>query len=311
MLSVTLKGADELDAKLDGLPAAVVAALAAKSAALANQLLTLVRSKLTGGVLQPRTGALAASIGVDGPRIEGDRVVTTLFAGGDVKYAAIQEYGGVTSPHDILPSRAKALAFLAGGEQVFAHIVHHPGSHIPERSYLRSSLAEMAGQIESELKAAVVDAIRSRWGLSMDVEPIYQALFSLTAGLSWPGGGALAFSSRRVKTFEDLPAQPALCQAETDETMAQVTSLQSVTTLSANWLIYHQAGRDDDAIPAQTTNAILSAVKALFVDPTDPDFAQTLGGVVHKCWIEGRIQKFQGDLDGQTLIVVPIKILVP
>ena len=93
--------------------------------------------------------------------------------------------------------------------------------------------------------------------------------------------------------------------------MTQVTSQQATTTLGASWLIYHQAGKDDDAIPAQTTNEILAAVRAVFVDPTDPSFAQTLGGLVHKCWIEGRIQKFQGDLDGQTLIVVPIKILVP
>jgi hypothetical protein len=143
-----------------------------------------------------------------------------------------------------------------------------------------------------------------------NAEPIYAALFALTAGLSW-SGGALAFSSRRVKTFEDLPAQPALCQAETDETAAQITGRPAITTLSASWLIYHQAGKDDDAVPAQTTNAILAAVRALFVDPTDPAGAQTLGGLVHKCWIEGRIQKFQGDLDGQTLIVVPIRLLVP
>ena len=145
----------------------------------------------------------------------------------------------------------------------------------------------------------------------MRSEPIYQALFDLTANLAWSPSGALAFSARRVKTFEDLPAQPALCQAETDETITQVTSQNAIATLGANWLIYHQAGRDDDAVPASTTNAILDAVKALFVDPADPDFTQTLGGLVHKCWIEGRIQKFQGDLDGQTLIVVPIKILVP
>ena len=144
----------------------------------------------------------------------------------------------------------------------------------------------------------------------MDAEPIYAALFQLGAGLAW-SGGALAYASRRVKTFEDLPAQPALCQAETDETMAQVTRQQATTTLGASWLIYHQAGKDDDAVPAETSNAILAGVRALFVDATDPSFAQTLGGLVHKCWIEGRIQKFQGDLDGQTLIVVPIKVLVP
>jgi phage gpG-like protein len=164
MFSVTVTGADALGARLDGLPAAVAAAVAAKSAALADQLLELVRSKVSGGVLQSRTGALAASTGVDGPSLDGDSVITTVFAGGDLKYAAIQEYGGVTSPHDILPVRAKALAFLAGGGEVFARIVHHPGSRIPERSYLRSSLAEMADQITSEMKAAALDAVRQQMG---------------------------------------------------------------------------------------------------------------------------------------------------
>jgi hypothetical protein len=145
----------------------------------------------------------------------------------------------------------------------------------------------------------------------MDAETVYAALFALTSGLAWAPSGSLLYSSRRVQTFDDLPAQPALCQAEHDETVVQVTGMESRTTLGASWLIYHQAGKDDGAIPAQTTNAILTAVKALFVDPTEPDLAQTLGGLVHKCWIEGRIQKFQGDLDGQTLIVVPIKVLVP
>jgi phage gpG-like protein len=164
MLTVTLTGADKLGAKLDGLPAVVLAAIAARSASLADQLLGLVRQKLSGAVLKSRTGALAASIGVDGPTITGDVVVTTVFSGGDLKYAAIQEYGGVTSPHDILPSRAKALAFVTGGETVFARIVHHPGSHIPERSYLRSSLAEMADQIETEMRAAVIEAMQTEMG---------------------------------------------------------------------------------------------------------------------------------------------------
>ena len=164
MLSVTLTGADALDARLDGLAPAVIAAVAATSAVLADQLLVLVRQKLGGAVLQPRSGALAASIGVDGPTIAGDSVVTTVFSRGDLKYAAIQEYGGVTAPHEILPSRAKALAFLAGGERVFARVVHHPGSHIPERSYLRSSLAEMASQIETGMTAAVVEAALQQVG---------------------------------------------------------------------------------------------------------------------------------------------------
>jgi len=161
MLSVTLTGADELSARLDAVPTAVHAAVAAKSAALAGLLLDRVEAKLTGEVLRLRSGALAASIGVEGPAFSDGRVVTTLFSGGDLKYAAIQEYGGVTPPHDILPTRAKALAFLAGGERVFAKVVHHPGSRIPERSYLRSSLAEMASQIDAEMRSAVAAALKS------------------------------------------------------------------------------------------------------------------------------------------------------
>ncbi len=162
MPSVTLVGDAALASRLTGLAPAVAVAVAAASAAVADRLLDLVEDKLSGAVLQSRTGALAASVTVEGPSLDGASVVTTLGAGGELKYAAIQEYGGVTAPHQILPSRAKALAFVAGGAQVFAGGVHHPGSHLPERSYLRSSLGELAPAIEAGIKAAALDAVRGR-----------------------------------------------------------------------------------------------------------------------------------------------------
>ena len=55
---------------------------------------------------------------------------------------------------------------------------------------------------------------------------------------------------------------------------------------------------------------ILDAVQALF-PADDPDRVQTLGGLVHHCFISGKLFKDPGDLDGQALIIVPIKILVP
>ncbi len=72
---------------------------------------------------------------------------------GDVKYAAIQEYGGKTGAHEILPVKGKVLAFLVGGAMRFARRVEHPGSVIPERSYLRSSLDEMSAEIVAALAA--------------------------------------------------------------------------------------------------------------------------------------------------------------
>jgi hypothetical protein len=47
-----------------------------------------------------------------------------------------------------------------GGKQVFAKIVHHPGSVMPERSFMRSSLAEMRPEIIDGLRQAAVDAMR-------------------------------------------------------------------------------------------------------------------------------------------------------
>ena len=142
-------------------------------------------------------------------------------------------------------------------------------------------------------------------------EAIFQALFDLTAYVTWgsPPAG-FAYSARRVKHWDDLAAQPALCQAEQGEDVVEVTGRPSITTLTANWLIYHDAGKDPDATPASHTNQILDAVQALFPNG-DPDQVQTLGGLVHHCFISGRVFKDPGDLDGQALIIVPIKILIP
>ena len=144
----------------------------------------------------------------------------------------------------------------------------------------------------------------------MNREAIYQALFNLITPLTWGAGHSFAFSSRRVKMFSEIPAWPAVCQAEHDENVVERTGVPTMTTLGAVWLLYHNAGKDKDAIPATESNAMLAAVDALF-PAEDEGFRQTLGGLVHKAAISGRILKEHGDLDGQALLIVPIKILVP
>jgi hypothetical protein len=66
--------------------------------------------------------------------------------------------GGTIPPHEIGPNKAKALA--VGGKQVFAKRVNLSAVTMPERSYLRSSLAEMAGEIAEGLEEAVAEAVR-------------------------------------------------------------------------------------------------------------------------------------------------------
>ena len=58
-----------------------------------------------------------------------------------------------------MPDKAKALAFLVGGKQAFAMRVNLPAIAMPERSYLRSSLAEMADEIRAGLSEAVVESL--------------------------------------------------------------------------------------------------------------------------------------------------------
>jgi phage gpG-like protein len=159
MLALELEGLEETSAQIEGYPAALRAALSAKAAELAAALADLVKSdKLSGAVLNSRTGALSDSI-VASVTADADGVLASVGSEGDVKYAAIQEYGGKTSAHEILPVKANVLAFLVDGAQHFARRVEHPGSVIPERSYLRSALDDM----QDEIVAALADAAAEAW----------------------------------------------------------------------------------------------------------------------------------------------------
>jgi phage gpG-like protein len=138
---------------------AVQEALLGQADALRGALEARIQQKLFGEVLQTRSGALAASIASS---IEDAGSATSVSVSSTgVPYAAIQEFGGKTAAHDIVAVKAKVLAFSMGGDDIFAKSVHHPGSTIPARSYLGSSLAEMSDDIESGFKQAILDALAS------------------------------------------------------------------------------------------------------------------------------------------------------
>jgi phage gpG-like protein len=159
MFALELEGMEETGARLESYPAALQAALTAKAAELAARLADLVKNdKLSGAVLNSGTGALGDSIAAS-VRADADGFLASVGSEGDVKYAAIQEYGGKTTAHEILPAKADVLAFAVGDAQHFARKVEHPGSLIPERSYLRSSLEDM----KDEILTALADAAAEAW----------------------------------------------------------------------------------------------------------------------------------------------------
>jgi phage gpG-like protein len=148
---------DTSSAALAAMPERIRDALSAKSNALAAALQERIRQKLAGEVLQTRSGALAASIVAS--ITEEPQGVAVRIAPTDVKYAAIHEFGGTIPPHQIVPDKAKALAFAIGDKQAFATRVQIPAVTMPARSYMRSSLAEMAEAIREGLGEAVGEAL--------------------------------------------------------------------------------------------------------------------------------------------------------
>jgi phage gpG-like protein len=99
--------------------------------------------KLSGQVLNQVTGTLIHRMFSD---VTDDAAGIIGTVGTDTPYAHIHEYGGV-----IEPVNAVALRFQINGQWVYAKRVV-----MPERSYLRSTLAERADLIRAAMLGAVV-----------------------------------------------------------------------------------------------------------------------------------------------------------
>ena len=151
----------------------------------------------------------------------------------------------------------------------------------------------------------------------MNREAIFGALFALSESIEW-GTPARGWQtrSRRVKLFSDVPVdqQPAIFQAEHDEVTSQQSNMPYKWVLKAQWIIYQATGNNPDGVPAIENNLILDAVQAAFApQPSDPGYPKrnTLGGLVHHCYIDGSVFKDPGDIDNQGMMVIPILMLVP
>ena len=153
MISVTISAADALG-RLHDLPQDLAARLAGIVATLAQRLYDRVEDNLSGAVLQHRSGRLASSIvqQVDGLS------ASVGFDPAAVPYGAAQEFGADLRAHLIAVKNARALSFVVAGRRVFAKHVMFPGAHLPERSFLRSALADLAPEIGAAIAAAVADA---------------------------------------------------------------------------------------------------------------------------------------------------------
>lgn len=154
-IEATIVGTDGVLRRLNRLQPKLDELLFAVTQKLTIDLQTYVKQKkLSGrppGALNNQTGLLRASINAEVERIAPAVIQGTV--GTNVIYARIHEFGGV-----IVPKNAVVLHFQIGGIDIFAKQVT-----IPERSFLRSSLAENRPKILQGFQQAT-EAFAKKWG---------------------------------------------------------------------------------------------------------------------------------------------------
>jgi hypothetical protein len=138
-------------------------------------------------------------------------------------------------------------------------------------------------------------------------EEIYSALFALVSVT--PG---LVTTSRRAMPLQEITdnLMPALFQVQAGETYIQgKPGIPPRRILAVDLEIYISNAADPHGSPGTVLNPILDAIEAALMP--DPAERQTLGDLVYRCWIEGKIEIFEGLLEGKVIALIPIQIEIP
>lgn len=156
MITAELIGAGPVVSFLDHLPEKAMAALQADVSRLAITLLRKVKEeKLSGQVLRNQTGTLRRSIN---QRVEVfGRSAVVGSVGTNLSYAAAHEFGfnGPVNVKAHLRMVKKAFGKTVKNPQEHPVRAFTRQMHLPERSFLRSAMTEMAPEIRSSLEAAI------------------------------------------------------------------------------------------------------------------------------------------------------------
>lgn len=154
MINVAIVGHKEVIARMNARRAKLMPALKQTITGQAILLVAYIqKNKLQSSPLHHRSGRLQASI-KQNVAATAQSIMAKVYT--NVSYARIHEYGGKTPAHEIVPKKGQALAFPMGGKTIFAKRVNHPGSRMPERSFMRSSLNEN----EQKIKEAITRTVR-------------------------------------------------------------------------------------------------------------------------------------------------------
>lgn len=154
-----IRGDAKVVAYLQSIPQKVQAELLRAITALTYELQSYIQTtKLSGGLLNVRSGALRSSIFTEVTQGSNYIQGRVMVPKGQVPYAGIQEYGGTIAhpggtPYRVIDGRAVFVPLSAAAASLPRTAAH--SIVIPERSYMRSSLAERRPEIVATIRDAV------------------------------------------------------------------------------------------------------------------------------------------------------------
>jgi len=161
-LQSSLVVSDKALAKLKALPSGLKEELRKSVTRLAIKLQRyIMESKLSGQVLHVRTGNLRSSITQNVEETQGSIVATV---GTNVWYGRVHEYGFKGTAN--VPESLRTIK-QAWGKSITPVTVtvkaHTRRVNLPERSFLRSALADMAPEIREAMETDIRKAAKELW----------------------------------------------------------------------------------------------------------------------------------------------------
>jgi hypothetical protein len=116
-----------------------------------------IAGKLDGGILQRRSGLLAASVSDPQIATEGTTITGSITAAsGAAFYGQVHEHGG-TRAYEIRAVNKDYLRAMIGGKEIFRKMVQHPP--LPQRPWFDPAVEEMREEFIAGLRQAVIEGI--------------------------------------------------------------------------------------------------------------------------------------------------------
>ncbi len=120
---------------------------------------------------------------------------------------------------------------------------------------------------------------------------------------------------RRLKLWSDVPfsSRPACYLYEGGEDVYAWTENARPKRIIDVRIFAYMNAKESSVVGGALLNDVMDALDAAFL-PRGTDVVlgrSTLGGTAYQCRIDGKVLKDPGDLDGDALLVVPVRIVLP